>query len=336
MGSKQHYTIPVFIPQKACAFQCIYCNQYTIADTVQIPNPQDVEKKIEQYLASIPPNAFVRLGFFGGSFTGMSIREQNQYLEVAVPYIECGKIDSVQISTRPDYISSEILDNLKKYHVKIIELGAQSLNDDVLFCSGRGHTADDVRRASSMILNHGFELGLQMMAGLPEDDFEKTINTAYEIVSLGAHYTRIYPTLVIQGTHLEQMYLSGNYKPLSLEEAIVWCKELLKIFDRSNVNVLRVGLHPSEGLITGKNLLAGPFHVSFKELVMTSLWGDLLVENIKVAAGDRIIIGVSPKNINCAIGYMAANKKMLLGRFKDVKFYADNNLSGLQHHIKIE
>ena len=258
MGRKQHYIIPVFIPQKACGFNCIYCNQYTIADTVKIPNPSDVDDKIKQYLTYIPPDANVRLGFFGGSFTGMSIDEQNRYLEVALPYIECGRINSVQISTRPDYISTEILDNLKKYHVKIIELGAQSLDEDVLLHSGRGHNADDVRKASREILNHGFELGLQMMTGLPKDSFEKTIKTAREIVSLGAQYTRIYPTLVIKGTQLEDLYLSGLYNPLSLEDAIMWCKELIKIFEEANVNILRMGLHPSEGLINGKNLIAGP------------------------------------------------------------------------------
>ncbi len=333
---KQYYTIPVFIPEKACPFRCVYCNQYAIANTIKLPEPLEIKEKIELYLSSIPSDATIKVGFFGGSFTGMNIEEQNQYLDVVSPYIKSGEIDSIQLSTRPDYISPEILNNLKKYNVKIIELGVQSLDEEVLLHSGRGHTINDVRNASNMILDQGLELGLQMMVGLPKDNFERTMGTANEIISLGAHYTRIYPTLVIKDTHLEQLSQSGLYKPLSIEESINWCKELIKLFDQHNVTVLRIGLHPSEGLLTGKNLIAGPFHVSFKELVMTSLWGDLLTSRVEGTTGNKLIITVSSKNLNCAIGHKAINKKMLLGNFNDVQFQADDNLSGLQYNIRIE
>jgi histone acetyltransferase (RNA polymerase elongator complex component) len=326
---KRYYTIPVFIPEKACPFRCVYCKQYAIAGAVNIPGASEIREKIESYLCSIPSNAIVKAGFFGGNFTGMPVEEQNRYLEIVRPYIERGKIDSVQISTRPDYISAEILDNLKKFHVKIIELGAQSFDDETLVLSGRGHNADTTRNASAMILEHGFELGLQMMTGLPGDSFGKTINTAREIVSLGAHYTRIYPTLVIRDTHLEHMYKSGEYEPLTLEQSIKYCKELAKIFTEHDVTILRMGLHPSEGLITGKNLAAGPFHVSFKELVMTSLFGDLFASYTEKLIGNKLFITVSPKNINYAIGYNAVNKKMLLQKFKSVQFMTDDNISGL-------
>jgi len=330
---KRYYTIPVFIPEKACPFRCIYCNQRAITNAADVPDPLEIKEKIESYLCSIPSSATVKVGFLGGSFTGMHIEEQNRYLDIVRPYVECGKIDSVQISTRPDYISDEILDNLKKYHVKIIELGAQSMNDDVLIHSGRGHTSDDTRNASAMIIKHGFELGLQMMIGLPGDNFDKTIKTAHEIISLGARYTRIYPTLVIRDTQLECMYKSSEYKPLTLDESIKYCKELVKIFDRHNVTILRMGLHPSEGLITGKNLSAGPFHVSFKELVMTSLFGDLFALYKEQPIGDNLVVAVSQKNINYAIGYNAANKKMLSQKFKNVQFQADDNLTGLQYRF---
>jgi len=330
---KRYYTIPVFIPEKACPFRCIYCNQYALTSVVDMPKPFEIKEKIESYLCTIPSSATVKAGFFGGSFTGMPVNDQNRYLDIVRPYIECGKIDSIQISTRPDYISGEILDNLKKYHVKIIELGAQSLDDGVLVRSGRGHNADDTRNASAMIIKHGFELGLQMMVGLPGDNFDKTIKTAYEIISLGARCTRIYPALVIRGTQLEFMYKSGEYKPLALDESIKWCKELVKIFDHHHVTILRMGLHPSEGLITGKNLAAGPFHVSFKELVMTSLFGDFFASHTEQPMSDNLVVAVSQKNINYAIGYNAANKKMLSRKFKNVQFQADDILSGLQYRI---
>ena len=323
---KKHYTIPIFIPEKACPFRCIYCNQYTIVNKLQIPSNDEIRETIEKYLTTFPVQGIKKLGFFGGSFTGMSVAEQNQYLDIAMPYIESKQIESIMLSTRPDYISEEILDNLKRYKVEMIELGAQSLDDEVLRKSGRGHNVEDVKRAATLILNKGFKLGLQMMIGLPGDSFEKTMKTAQEIVDLGAHCTRVYPTLVIKDTPLEMTYQSGKYTPLSLAEAVEWCKHLMKIFVENNVTILRMGLHPSEGLITGSSLVAGPFHRSFKELVLTELWKDILEENTKKQSGEHLIVEVSPTSINAAVGYQSLNKKSLQQRFKSVSFKINNNL----------
>lgn len=336
MSGKQHYTIPIFIPEKACPYRCIYCNQYAIANQNTLPSLTEVKDKIETYLSTFPENAKKKIGFFGGSFTGMSIEEQNLYLDPAYSYIKQGKIAAIQLSTRPDYITEDILENLKKHGVETIELGAQSLDDEVLKLSRRGHTATDVRKSAKMILDHGFRLGLQMMAGLPGDTFEKTMNTAREIVELGAHCTRIYPTLVIRGTKLEELYQAGEYEPLSMDEAVQWSKELMKWFNANDVTILRVGLHPSEGLLTGKDLVAGPFHVSFKELVLSACWKELLQEKIDNKQGNTLTVSVPPEQINAAIGYEASNKKWLQQSFKMVFFKADENLSALNFRIIVE
>ncbi|MDR2085345.1 MAG: radical SAM protein [Bacteroidales bacterium] len=333
---KKFYTIPIFIPEKACPFRCIYCNQFTIADKIQSPSVPEVKETIETYLKTFPVEGVKKLGFFGGSFTGMSIEEQNQYLDVALPYIESKKIESVMLSTRPDYISEKILDNLKKYKVEIIELGVQSLDDEVLSKSKRGHTVSDVQNSAQLILRKGFKLGLQMMIGLPGDTFEKSIKTAHGIIDLGAHFTRIYPTIVIKDTPLEDIYKSGNYSPLALEEAVEWSKYLMKLFEENNVKILRMGLHPSEGLISGNSLIAGPFHVSFKELVLTALWKDLLEERSENIESKKIIIEVSPKAINYAIGYNALNKNALTDRFDSVVFKTNNELTGYEFNIFAE
>lgn len=333
---KKFYTIPIFIPEKACPFRCIYCNQFTIADKIKSPSVDEVKDTIDMYLKTFPIDGIKKLGFFGGSFTGMSIEEQNQYLDVALPYIEKGKIEQIMLSTRPDYISEEILDNLKKYRVKIIELGAQSLDENVLSKSKRGHTVGDVKNASKLILKHGFELGLQMMIGLPDDTFEKSMNTAKEIIKLGAHYTRIYPTIVIKDTPLEEIFHEGKYNPLSLKDAVEWSKHLMKLFEDNNVTILRMGLHPSEGLITGTNLVAGPFHVSFKELVMTAIWKDIIDEKTKGINADKIIVEVSPKAINYTIGYNASNRKFLNERFRAVSFTTNDGLNGYECNIYAE
>jgi len=332
----RYYTIPIFIPEKACPFRCIYCNQYSIANKIQSPSVEEVKETIEKYLKTFPTHGIKKLGFFGGSFTGMSIQEQNQYLNVALPYVESNRIESLTLSTRPDYITEEILDNLKSYKVETIELGVQSLDDEVLIKSGRGHTVDDVENSSALILKKGFKLGLQMMVGLPGDSFEKSMQTAQGIIDLGAYFTRIYPTLVIKDTPLETIYKSGEYTPLSLEQAIEWCKHLMKLFIKNNVTILRMGLHPSEGLITGSSLVAGPFHISFKELVLTALWKEMLEEELIDKTGGKLVIETSSKSINAAIGHKSSNKKDLLKKFNTVSFKINDNLADDEFNIFLD
>lgn len=331
---KQHYTIPIFIPEKACPFRCVYCNQYHIADLIKPMEPEAVLAVVDRYLETIPKHAVKRIAFFGGSFTGMSMAEQERYLEVVFPYLERGDISGIQLSTRPDYIDSEILHFLKKYGVSIIELGAQSLDNEVLRAAGRGHTAAEVEKASSLILENGFQLGLQMMIGLPGDTLQKSIHTAEKIIEWGAHYTRIYPALVIRDTELEEMYLQNQYTPLTLDEAVHWSRSLMDLFIAHDITILRMGLHPSEGLLTGHNLVAGPFHVSFKELVQTAHWSSVL-EREAQNFGTQIIVNVNPKQLNSAIGYYGNNKKWLQQKYNKVIFQEDASLLEWDYKIEI-
>ena len=244
------------------------------------------------------------------------------YLQIVQPYIEQGEIKSIRISTRPDYINEKILDILQQYNVKDIELGAQSLNEEVLAFAKRGHTVRDVENASQLIKSYGFSLGLQMMIGLPLDTVEKSKETAKKILKLGAESTRIYPTLVINNTDLADLYRQNKYKALSLDEAVDWTAEIYKIFSQSSIKILRVGLHPSEALINGTELLAGPFHVSFKELVLTKIWQEKFE---KLPINTKTIL-VNPKEINYAIGYNSKNKQLLQKKFPYLKFISDSNV----------
>jgi len=317
---EKHFNIPIFIPELACPFQCIYCNQQKISGKSHLPEPTEIQDIINTHLSTIPTNnSHVELAYFGGNFTGIPIADQEELLKLIQPFIQKGKISGIRISTRPDYINSEILKLLKKYKVKSIELGAQSLDDDVLIQSARGHTYQDIENASRQIIEEGFSLGLQMMIGLPGDTLKKSIFTAKKIIELGADNTRIYPTLVIKETQLEKLYLDGMYKPLSLDEAVNWSRELLLLFEQSGVKVLRLGLHPSEGLLFGADLVAGPFHQSFRELVLSTIWKDKL-NFLTHKTGDKIEIHVPAKQINYAIGYKAKNRKLLEQYFRQVKF----------------
>lgn len=323
---KQFYTIPIFIPEKACPFRCIYCNQYKITNHKQIIDLQEIHATIRQYLDTFPKDATKRIAFFGGTFTGMSMEEQNYYLDAVQPYLQNGDIACIQLSTRPDYINVPILENLKKHGVQIIELGAQSLDDEVLQFSGRGHTVKDVEIASKLILQYDFTLGLQMMVGLPYDTLSKTEQTARTIVNFGAACTRIYPTLVIRDTYLAKLYEKRMYQPLTMDEAVNFSLAAMEIFEKNHLTVLRVGLHPSEGLLDGTQLIAGPFHVSFKELVMTEKWNRRLLPYCRLNREKEFSVAVHPSQLNAAIGYQGRNKKQLLQYYFKVQFLCDNTL----------
>lgn len=318
----KHYNIPIFIPELACPNRCIYCNQRHISGQLQAVKPEEIKQIIEQHLATFIRPSEVELAFFGGSFTGIDEKDMLTYLQIVQPYIEQGEIKSIRISTRPDYINEKILDILQQYNVKDIELGAQSLNEEVLAFAKRGHTVRDVENASQLIKSYGFSLGLQMMIGLPLDSVEKSKETAKKILKLGAESTRIYPTLVINNTDLADLYRQNKYKALSLDEAVDWTAEIYKIFSQSSIKILRVGLHPSEALINGTELLAGPFHVSFKELVLTKIWQEKFE---KLPINTKTIL-VNPKEINYAIGYNSKNKQLLQKKFPYLKFISDSNV----------
>ncbi|SDX72066.1 Radical SAM superfamily protein [Lutibacter oricola] len=331
MSRKKHCNIPIFIPELACPHQCVFCNQEKISNTLSIPSAKEIKTLIDNYLETISEGTEINIAFFGGSFTGIPKDEMIGYLKIAYKYVKEGKVQGIRISTKPDYITNPILDTLEKYGVTAIELGAQSTNNKVLVKSGRGHKFDAIEKASKLIKQRNFELGLQMMLGLPHDTLNLSIQTAKDIVRLKADTTRIYPTLVVKDTVLEKMYNRGDYKVLSMDEAIVWSKEALKIFTKANIKVLRVGLHPSEELEPGKSLIAGPIHPSFKEMVLSALWKDYLHE--KLIPKGKSIIKVAQNQLNYAIGYKGINRKYLLENGCDVKFVSDATLTNFEFNV---
>jgi len=329
-----HFTIPVFVPMQACPFRCFFCDQEKISGHPDIPTPDDVKTIIERHLETIPTsNSIIELGFFGGTFTGLPIRQQQAYFDAAKPFVDAGKIAGIRLSTRPDFIEDEILDFLKMNHVGTIELGAQSMMDAVLKKSGRGHTAASTAEAAEKIVKKGFRLGLQMMIGLPGDTKSDAEYTARQFVALGAKDVRIYPLLVIKGTPLENLYKSGKYIPLTIEEAVNITAGVFRIFEAAGVNIIRTGLHPSEGLLSENDLIAGPFHVSFKELVLSELWREELSEIFKSEGFAQIDIFVAGKELNYAIGHQSSNKNLLLKKFQKVNFRIDKSLKNREYHV---
>lgn len=319
----KHYNIPLFFPETACPFRCVYCNQQEISGQVGAPEDREILHTINRHLSSFPNNEReVEIAFFGGSFTGLPAERQKHYLALVSGFVASGAVNGIRLSTRPDFISPDVLDLLCAFPVKTIELGAQSLDDEVLRKSGRGHTSSQVARASALILERRLRLGLQMMTGLPGDTPKKSLATAQKIIELGAHETRIYPCVVIRNTALEKLYRKGFYHPQPLDEAVDLTALLYLKFREVGVKVLRVGLHPSDEL-NGSAYVAGPYHPSFNELVMSHIWKNLFHEELATQGGNLLELRVPTHQLNHAAGYGASNKKMLLHQFKKVCFWAD-------------
>ena len=302
------YNIPVFVPHRGCPFDCVFCNQKRITGSIKEVIPADVTNTIEEYLTTIPTeNSDIEVAFFGGSFTGIPIDEQSALMERVLPYIKSGRIRGIRLSTRPDYIDDEILSNLKKYGVTTVELGVQSMVDSVLKAANRGHTAEQVRYASELIKKYDISLGLQMMTGLPGDTPEFSRCTAEEIIKLKPECVRIYPTLTIKDTFMEKLYNEGKYVPQTLEEAVELSKELLLMFEKNNINVIRIGLQPTDEINEGASVVAGPFHSSFRELVESSCYYDIIEQKLKSMQGDTFDVYVNDKEVSKACGNHRSN-----------------------------
>ena len=302
---KNHRNIPFFVPHAGCPNCCVFCSQVKITGESAEKDLGCEINELITLLESECDNNFVesQIAFFGGSFTAIDRNRMEKLLSVANEYIDKGVADSVRISTRPDCIDESVLELLERYRVTNIELGVQSTDDSVLLSSNRGHTAKDSFNASKMITDKGMIFGGQMMIGLPNATAESEIQTAKDIVKMGALEARIYPTVVFEGTKLYDMTLSGEYKPLSLSEAVERTAKCYKIFLDAGVNVLRIGLHSSENLA---NAPFGANHPSIGELVKSYVYADIVCEKVNRCDGKILSIGVKKSDISMLRGHNCA------------------------------
>ncbi|MBN2260962.1 MAG: radical SAM protein [Clostridiales bacterium] len=300
--------IPIFVPHKGCPHDCVFCNQKSITGVKSELKKEEIIKLIDTHLSGINHNnTHIEIAFFGGSFTGIPMSQQIDYLEIANVYLKKGMIDGIRLSTRPDYINEKILLFLKEYGVTTIELGVQSLDDTVLGKAKRGHTIEDVIRSSNLIKYYNFELGLQMMIGLPGDTYDLSYKTAQKIISLKPDCVRIYPTLVLKETELCNMYEQGIYHALSMEDAIEYTSDLLQLFYSHKINVIRVGLQPTDELLMGTDIVDGPFHPSFKNLVEARMFRNALEEIIGFNQSKEIKIIINQKDRSNLSGHRKEN-----------------------------
>lgn len=297
--------IPVFIPHLGCPHDCVFCNQKRISGSLLPATADDVRHEIENALQLTGEP--MQLAFYGGSFTAMPIDEQKALLEAARPYIESGVLSDIRLSTRPDTITLEILEMLKWYGVSTIELGTQSMDDEVLRRSGRGHTAEDTRRAAQLIKESGFTLILQMMTGLPGSTREKDIQTAENIANLMPDGVRIYPTVIIRDTALFDLWQLGKYTEHTVEDAVSVCAEILPIFEGRGISIIRLGLNPTDDLSDG-DAAGGAYHPALGELVKSRVLFNKASELLReVPKGASVILGVHKSQISQMIGQHRCN-----------------------------
>ena len=266
---KRTYHIPIFVPHKGCPHDCVFCNQKKITGHTDVCDTIEIKTIVEEYLSSIAKNgsredAHIEVAFFGGSFTGIDRDVQEEYMKCVEPDIKSGDIDGIRCSTRPDYIDDDILTMVKSYGMSVIELGVQSADDRVLSITNRGHSFADVENAAMLIKKHGISLGLQMMTGLPGDTPEGALATAMKIADLEPDCVRIYPTLVMEGTHLAKMYNDGIYAPQTLDEAVELVADIIPIFSDRNIDIIRIGLQTTDNV--NADTVIGPYHPAFAEL----------------------------------------------------------------------
>lgn len=323
INKEEQYTIPIFIPHKGCPNDCVFCNQRKISGHQEDVSLKEVDETIEKYLIYFSNSKCkkIQIAFFGGSFTGLDIKSQVAYLKIANRYIKEGTVDSIRISTRPDYISPTILQILKKYNVKNIELGVQSMDDSVLQISKRGHNAKAVVRASLLIRHYGFELGHQMMIGLPESDVNKELYTIQSLLKLHPKELRIYPVYVIYPSQLYDWYEQKKYIPLTLEETIDRTYSVVKECVTTNIKIIRMGLQATDEITESNKALVGPICDNFAEYVMAKMVvieiENRIKEKLEKDKINQIIIEAPFKYASIVVGPKKINKEYLMSKYKE-------------------
>ncbi len=327
----KHSNVAIFIPHVGCPHLCSFCNQRNISGENSIPTGEDVKNICFSAINEITDKSNAEIAFFGGSFTAVNRTYMIELLSAASEFVGKGKFKGIRISTRPDYIDDEVLYILKKYGVTSIELGAQSMSDRVLEANERGHSAEDVRKASLLIKEHGFELGLQMMVGLYQSTESDDYYTMCEIIALRPDTVRIYPVVVLKDTQLGELYQSGIYKLYDFDKAVEICANMLYMFEFMGIKVIRLGLHASKDV--SENAIAGFYHDSFREICESRIFRMKINSLLKEEKGE-FFIDVPKGALSKAIGQKKSNVEFFKKNGLNICFKENSGLHGYSVSIK--
>ncbi len=327
----KHANISIFVPHIGCPHMCSFCNQHTISGTQKAPAKDDVQRICTKALSEIKSPECTEIAFFGGSFTAIPQNYMIELLESAYEFIGNGKFKGIRISTRPDCITPEILDILRKYGVTSIELGAQSMSDTVLESNERGHTAEDVYKSSDLIKSYGFELGLQMMIGLYKSTIDSEYQTFSAIKNIHPDTVRIYPVVILKNTKLGELYLSGEYKPFDFETVLDISSEFLEKFENIGIKVIKCGLHASE--FVENDMIGGFYHPAFRELCENKIYRRKI--ECKINSNEKnYIFAVNPSCISKATGQNKSNINYFKKQGICIKITGDENIAKYEVELR--
>lgn len=319
-----HSNISVFVPHVGCPHTCAFCNQRTITGTEKIPRGDDVREICAKALREVKSPENTEIAFFGGSFTAIPRKYMLELLTAAGEFVGEGRFAGIRLSTRPDYIDREVLEILKSNGVTSIELGAQSMCDDVLCANERGHTSADVENAAELIKSYGFELGLQMMIGLYKSTPARERESFEKICGLAPDTLRLYPVVILEDTKLGELYKSGEYKPFDFETAVELCSEFLISAEEKGIRVIKLGLHASE--FVEEKMLGGFYHPAFRELCEGKIYRNS-IENAMAFGGNlkvtSAVLSVPARSLSKALGHKKSNVKYFAERGVSVKIIPD-------------
>ncbi len=340
------FIIPIFIPQQGCPHQCVFCNQRAITGVNQtIPSPEELCLQINTFLHyKGKKRKSIQIAFYGGNFMGLKPDIIKMMLNEASQFIKRKEVDHIRFSTRPDTINNENLDIIKDFPVSTVEIGVQSMDDDVLSISDRGHTVSDTKDAVCLLKKKGYQVGMQMMVGLPGDNEIKALDTGEKIIELSPDFVRIYPTLVLEKSILAQWYKSGKYIPMSLEQSVTLVKKLYRIFKEKNIPVIRMGLQATEDFDKQDVILAGPYHPAFGHLVYSEIFLDVISEGFRdlfsvpgfVHNPSSVLIKAHPKNISRVRGLKNKNIEILKKNFHIPSIIIASDIAIPLESLKIE
>ena len=158
------------------------------------------------------------------------------------------------LETRPDYITEDEVKRFLKYGCTRVEIGVQTLFDDVQEYCNRGHTKEDTRKATQILRDAGFKIGYHLMPGLPGSNKKKdleTIKKTFEDESFKPDLVKFYPCVVTKFSELEKIYKSNKFKPLTEKELKPLLLKFKKLVPRY-CRIIRLARDiPKESIIAG-------------------------------------------------------------------------------------
>ena len=154
MVDEKPLIVPIFIPNQGCPHRCVFCDQEKITSQPARPmDSQAVHDLLEQARQSALFSArkHREIAFYGGTFASLPDQRIRELLGAAAPYLQERIFHSVRVSTRPDSVDEKKTALLKDLGVSTVELGAQSMDDEVLNMTRRGHTGQDTERTLDLL-----------------------------------------------------------------------------------------------------------------------------------------------------------------------------------------